>query len=280
MTNWPKRVVLRAIERAGYRVLKQGAFDDLIARAAQSSLPPTSAPPVADPVPPAVVASPSLSPAFTSSNDPELARIVQSIAGVAGLPAPRVTALAALMQHLVHRRIPGDIVDCGHGGTATLATVAAAACAMGETDRRLILFDTTGDPLHRPEPELTLWGSEIDVLAGARLAKKTAFVEPAPAPIADTGYPVKNISVRRYPREPIEHSTPIGLLFLQTDTFESNRTAIAAFVPHVVRGGIVAVERDPYNQSSRDAVDEYLAGAGLEIFFIPVDVNFRIGLRA
>src|SRR5262249_17522914 len=150
---------------------------------------------------------------------------------------------------------------------------------IGDTGRRLVLFDTTADPLHRPDLKLELWGTDWDPLSPRPRPARSKAPEPVPSEIAASGYPEESISIRRYPREEIAQYDPVAFLTITSHTYESHRTAIATFIPRVVRSGIIAVERDPYDASGHDGVEEFLNKECLNLLLVPVEPHYRIGVR-
>jgi len=187
---------------------------------------------------------------------------------------PRLLALYRVVQYLARAGIPGEIVDCGHGATATLAAIAAASTHCGETSRRLVLFDASADPLHRAETELELWGTARELIADVQVVRSHK-PEPPPAELTATGYPPDRIVVRRYPREPITQSEPVAFLGLTSEAYPANQWAIATFLPKVSPGGVIAVE----GNSPRDAVAQFLAHAGLNLLFVQVAADYRVAVR-
>jgi hypothetical protein len=232
-----KRYVLALASRSGYRILKAADHDALLAHAAHGN---PSAPPAAAPT------------------------------------GWRSETLRAAARYLRDSEVAGDIVDCGNGLGETLIVLGAALVQLGDTSRRLVLFDTTADPLHRAERELELWGSDRDLLAKPG-RPKVDKPEPPPADIEVTGYPRDNIDIMRYPREPIACSRPIAFLGLTTASYDANRTAIATFLPHLARGGVVGVESDW--QTKQDAVADYLARERTRLLLVNVAQNYRIGIK-
>ena len=191
----------------------------------------------------------------------------------------RLLALYSAVRYLTDIGIVGDVVDCGYGATATLVALATAFRHFGDVSRRLILFDTTADPLHRADTELELWGTDRDLLSASVSSPRRQKPEPAPPAITATGYPSENVSVSRYPREPIAPSGPVAFLGLTSETYESNRAAIASFFPLLCRGGVVAVEGDALDTTRLDAVGDFLRSKGISLFFVQVARNYRIGVK-
>jgi hypothetical protein len=122
-------------------------------------------------------------------------------------------------------------------------------------------------------------GNRSRPLSTTRSWRKSQKVETAPPELVATGYPVEKFSIRRYPREPITQLEPVALLGLTSASYQANRTAIATFFPQVVSRGVVAVEPDPLERAGRNAVDAFLRDAGLNMLFLHVAANYRIGIR-
>jgi len=65
-------------------------------------------------------------------------------------------AFGAIRISVARASVKGEVVDCGYGRTATLVAMAAAFVQIGDTSRRLKVFDPSADPVHRPELEFEL----------------------------------------------------------------------------------------------------------------------------
>jgi hypothetical protein len=269
--NVAKRSILYLLNRAGYHLVKHAAYENLLSSAAHAGR--------TEPPAPAPARDGALGGVAAASGDADLARFLGCLGSHAEVPLPRTLALYAAVRHLTQAGIPGDIVDCGYGTTSTLTLIAVALLHFDDPGRRLVLFDTTADPLHRADTELELWGTDRDLLATGARSPRRQTVEPAPAPLVATGYPVDRIAVKRYPRDPIAHAEPIAFLALTSATYDSNRAAIAAFLPRVSPGGVIAVETDPLARTRRDAVDEFLRQDGVNLLLVPVTPTYRLGAR-
>jgi hypothetical protein len=278
MINLAKQWVLRSLNHAGYRLLKKADHEALLAAAAA----PHGAPdPAAAPAPDRASSDASAIPLAIGltgaalASDPQLTGFLQDAEARYRLPPPRALALYRIVQYLAHAGIKGDVVDCGYGATAPLAAIAGAFACCRDTSRRLVLFDSSASPLHRAETELELWGTERDLIAGAPARPRTNRPEPPPAELAATGYPVENIAVRRYPREPIAQTEPVAFLGLTAESYPANREAIATFLPKVSQGGVIAVA----GNRTHDAVAEFLARARLHLLFVQVAADYRIAVK-
>src|SRR5262249_9678872 len=164
MINLAKRSILSALTRAAYRLLNRDEHERLIAAAAQgqasSIYPSLSVVPGSPPVSNLEIAT-----LASVTDDAGLAKLLECVRGICDLPLARIVALYSIANYLTHARVEGEVVDCGYGGTSTLAIMAAAFAQIGDTSRNVVLFDTTADPLHRPEFEFELWGTYRDPLS-------------------------------------------------------------------------------------------------------------------
>src|ERR1700730_13475705 len=136
MIKIAKRLVLRSLCNAGYVLLKRQEYEDLLGRAAQAA-------PLERPSAPTDAVA-----------DPDRRRILKDAKEPFKLPPARMQAVYAAVRNITRAGIEGDIVDCGDGSTQTLTFIAAVLMYLGDTSHRLVLFDTTADPLHRAEPKL------------------------------------------------------------------------------------------------------------------------------
>ena len=284
MIDLAKRAVLRALNGLGYRVLKKQQHERLLVAAAQSR---SSDVPLSPPLAPPSPLAPDLpiTKLASISERAGLAKLLEHLEGSSNLPLPRVAALYSIADYLRRAGLEGEVVDCGYGNTANLAVLAAAFVQLADTSRQLVLFDTSADPLHRPEIEFELWGTGRDPLstvvgAGFKPAptRRLPTREPPPRELAETGYPVEKFSIRRYPREPIAQRGPVAFLGLTTASYTSNQTTIATFLPEVVSGGVIAVEAAPL-ETVRDAVDEFLRKQDLQMLFLHVAPEYRVGIK-
>jgi O-methyltransferase len=296
MTNPLKRFVLRLLEERGYVLLKKHDYADLSARAHSA---PTAAPPSApapQPPTPAPVAALPATPPPTEFGDfvgpgsrEEPKRFLERARAIIGPLPGHAPAVYAAMHYVTKASIPGDILDCGEGTPTTLALAAAALSRLGNVRHRLVLFDVTANPMHRPETELPLWGSDRDYFlapiegAGGSRTRARAL----PAELLATGYPAEKIEVARYPDDAIDLTRPIAYLNLTSETYEANRAAIRALIPRVSAGGVIAVEGNEELRPSQpgcvqhqlDAVKETLAQRGIELLFWQATDAYRMAVK-
>jgi len=285
MINSAKRIILQGLNRAGYRLLKREEYERLLASAAEAhqqakQLPQSDISPSPPFMQPPSASSLEVAEFAPVTDDADLASFLDCLKGICDLPPLRAVALYSIADYLARASVKGEVVDCGYGQTATLVAMAAAFVQIGDTSRRLLLFDTSADPVHRPELEFELWGTDRDPLSTTRSWRKSQKIETAPPELIGTGYPLEKLSIRRYPREPITQLEPVAFLGLTSASYQSNRTAIATFFPHVVSRGVVAVEPDPLEKAGRNAVDAFLRDAGVNMLFLQVAANYRVGIKS
>jgi hypothetical protein len=251
MITQAKRLVLHLIESAGYRLIKRS---DLESKAAAPPTTPLSALPQSQPRP-------------------------EFVEWSGNAATARAVALPSVVRYLIGSKIPGGVVDCGHGDPAALAALATMFLQFGDPSRRLILFDTTADPLHRAEIDLKPWGTAREPLSAPARIRADRKPEPPPTELIATGYPADNITVGRYPREPIVGDGEIAFLGLMSETYDANRSAVAAFFPRVSKGGVIAIQGKYLEAPGRGAFDEYLVREGLDLLLVPVAEDYRIGVK-
>jgi len=204
------------------------------------------------------------------------------------LPLNQALAIYCAVRHITQTRVPGDIVDCGEGVPEVLALVAASLVAVGETSRRLVLFDITSDFRHRPEADVPLWGTDYDLMSGQRPPPRPKE-RVLPDALAASGYPADQIFVVRYPVDTIDLTRPIAFLGLSAETYEANRAAVRTLAPRVSIGGVIAVEGNEHTpraaipgcvQHHLDAVAEFLKARGSTLPFWQVTDEYRLTVKS
>lgn len=260
MTNLPKRLILSVLNDLGYVLVKKPDYEEMKASVPS---PQRQVQVRADPRPPS----------------PEHAEL-HSLHTGASAPA-RARAVSDAIRYLIDARVPGDVVDCGDGSPATLAAIAATLVSIGDTSRRLILFDVSGDPTHAAETTLTLWGTGRDLLGLQRADMDRGVAKSLPRAVGPltSRYPPERISVVRYPANALHLPTLIAYLGLMPDSYPANRNSITSLIPRLSDGGIVAVTGGRSPISPRDAVEEALREFGTTILLHRITDSFRIGVK-
>jgi predicted O-methyltransferase YrrM len=194
----------------------------------------------------------------------------------------RIVTLAAAVEYIVRRGIPGDFVECGVwlGGSAMV--IAKTLLRLGVVDRRIWLYDTFGA---MPQPEEHERGGNRD-FAGRlpqRLTSDVPHGEYLPAVRANmgsTGYPQELVSyVCGLVEETIPATVPeqISLLRLDTDWYNSTAHELEHLYPLVTPGGVLIVDDYGHYQGAQKAVDEYFEQS--PILLTRVDYTGRMGVK-
>jgi hypothetical protein len=71
----------------------------------------------------------------------------------------------------------------------------------------------------------------------------------------------------------------LAFLGLTTEAYPSNLDAIAAFLPDLTRGGVLAVDGNLFKAGQRDAVDEFLRNEHIALLLPQITAGYRIGVR-
>src|SRR5262245_485718 len=301
-----KRAILRSLEQRGYVLLRKAEYHRLLAASAPppaaspppaatlpvpATTPATTAPPPATVAPPVVPTQLPPSPVREFATDseprPEFDRAWERLQGKLTLPINQALAIYCAVRHLTRARILGDIVDCGEGAPEVLAVIGACLVALGETSRRLVLFDITSDFRHRPDTSVPLWGTDYDLMADRRLRPQPQK-RVLPDALVASGYPAERILVARYPVDVIDLARPVAFLGLPAETYDANRAAIRTLAPRVAVGGVIAVVGNADTprsvvpgcvQHHLDAVAEFLKAHRTELPFWQVTGEYRLGVK-
>jgi hypothetical protein len=257
---------------------------------AESTPTPIATPPAPSDRPSLPQVPPSPVPEFAADSNlhAEFERACGRLRDKLTLPLNQALAIYCAVRHLIRARIPGDVVDCGEGRPEVLALVAASLAALGETSRRLVLFDVTSDFRHRPETDVPLWGADYDLMSVRRPPPRPKE-RVLPDVLAASGYPAERIVVVRYPVDTIDLTRPIAFLGLNAETYEANRAAVRTLAPRVSIGGVIAVEGNEHTpraaipgcvQHHLDAVAEFLKARGSAVPFWQVTDEYRLAVKS
>ena len=200
----------------------------------------------------------------------------------------RMYELYKAVQYLVKASIPGDIVECGvwKGGSSIVA--ALTLISMGDTDRRIWLYDTFEG---MPEP-----GEEdIRSIDGLKATQAWSTLKPneeskwiyspleeVQTNIYSTGYPKANISFVKGKVEetiPANVANQIALLRLDTDWYESTYHELQHLFPRVSNQGVLIIDDYGWWKGSRTATDQYFSENNINLFLHRIDDSGRLALK-
>jgi hypothetical protein len=198
----------------------------------------------------------------------------------------RLAAMVQSVAHVVRHRVPGDIVECGVWRGGSMMAAAIMLKALGDTSRRLFLYDTFEGMSEPTERDRNLQGiSAREILATSERGTGYwcyAGLDDVRANLRSTGYPEdKVVYVRGRVEETIPGQIPerIALLRLDTDWYESTRHELEHLYPRLSRHGIMIVDDYGHWQGARAAVDEFLASSTSPLFLHRIDYTGRLVIK-
>lgn len=198
----------------------------------------------------------------------------------------RIAALLNAVNHVVDKKIPGDVAECGVWRGGSMMTVALTLLARGDASRELFLYDTFEGMSAPTEHDRSFDGvSAAEHLE--RAARGTgvwceAGLEDVQANLFSTGYPREKIHfVKGKVEDTIPGTIPshLALLRLDTDWYESTRHELQHLFPRLDAKGILIIDDYGHWQGARKAVDEYFRDQRHEVFLHRIDSTGRILVR-
>ena len=210
--------------------------------------------------------------------------ILRRVADYTMTSVARQIALIHAVRHLVRAGVPGCIVECGVWRGGSTMAAALALQQEGDTSRDIYLFDTF-EGMSAPTDADKDWDG---TLAQRRLQRERqgkgiwcyAPLEGVRANMASTNYPAEHV---HFVKGPVEQTlparapdSPIALLRLDTDWYESTRHEMVHLFPLVGAGGVLIVDDYGYWQGARKAVDEYLAAQPGAHYLHRIDYTGRL----
>lgn len=212
--------------------------------------------------------------------------IVRTVQPYTMVSIERIVNVILAVKYVVQHRVPGDIVECGvwRGG----CTMAAALTlkSLGDTTRRLYLYDTFEGMSEPTETDVSFDGHRASTL----LAKDprgtgtwcAASLEDVRVNLFSTGYPASQIEfVPGKVEETLARVTPtiVGLLRLDTDWYESTQSELTHLYPLLQPGGVLIIDDYGHWQGARRAVDEYVARLPHPTYLHRIDYTGRILIK-
>ncbi len=193
----------------------------------------------------------------------------------------RMAALVNAVNYLVKNGIPGDICECGVWRGGSMMIIAQALKALGETSRKLYLYDTFEGMSQPTAEDKNNDGRSAETMYN-EISKETgawcyASIEDVRSNIISTGYPTENIHlIKGKVEETIPANLPpkLSLLRLDTDWYESTKHELTHLYPLLVSKGIMIIDDYGDWQGARKAVDEYFQQNG-SVFLHRIDPTGR-----
>lgn len=199
----------------------------------------------------------------------------------------RVLCLIRATKYLVENCIEGDFVECGVWRGGSMMAVAHMLKRLGDTTRKLYLYDTFAGMSKPTEKDV-----RFDGVSAQELIEKV-FKDPRAWCYADkqevtknllsTGYPESNVLlVEGRVEETIPRTLPpqICLLRLDTDWYESTRHELTYLYPKLVKNGVLIIDDYGHWLGAKQATDEYFEQRALKPFLQRVDYTCRVAVKA
>jgi len=213
--------------------------------------------------------------------------ILDMVAPFTRTSTERLLASIRAAEHVSRAAIPGDIVECGVWRGGSSMAMALSLRAVGDTGRRLFLYDTFSGMTAATSADVDDRGQRADaLLAGAPKTEDRVWA------IASLEDVKRNMRLTRYADDlvvyvpgPVEQTLPgtvpkqIALLRLDTDWYESTKAELDHLYPRLAIGGVMIVDDYGHWQGARRAVDEYFAARSEHPFLHRTDYTGRVMIK-
>jgi|TARA_B100001964_G_C14206164_1_gene588238 hypothetical protein len=218
--------------------------------------------------------------------DPEFREVYYACNEYTMTPLERMYALYKAVEHIVQKKIPGDLVECGvwKGGSGMI--MAHTLLKMNEKNRKIYLYDTfQGNSIpDQRDRRISDNKPAEDIMANNKVDNKWCFspLEEVKKNMFSTGYLGKNIVfVKGKVEDTLLVTKPqkIALLRLDTNWFASTHAELKHLFPLLSPGGILLIDDYGYWQGAKEAVDNYFKENKISILLNRIDHTGRIGIK-
>ena len=196
------------------------------------------------------------------------------------LTVERFYNLYKSIEYIAFNNILGDIVECGVFLGGSIIGAALFAEHFGIGNRKIYLYDTfEGFPLKSEDTDL--FGNTYDLSELPIMNQNfRAVVE---ANIIRSGLDPNRFILRQgYVEEVLiqtPHSTPISMLRLDTDYYESTLVELEKLYPLVSGKGVLIIDDYGHFKGARQAVDEYFAAQPYKPLLQRIDYTGRCCIK-
>lgn len=198
----------------------------------------------------------------------------------------RLAALVNAVTYVTQNKIPGDIAECGVWRGGSMMAVAMTLLAHGDRTRSLYLYDTYEGMSEPTEHDKSADGASAHTQL-QREARGTgiwcyASMEDVRANILSTGYPEEKIHLVKGKVEdtiPKVLPSPLAILRLDTDWYESTRHELTHLYPLLNAGGFLIIDDYGHWQGARKAVDDYFQAQSLAPYLHRIDYTGRLLIK-
>jgi O-methyltransferase len=212
--------------------------------------------------------------------------ICEKVAPFTMTSVERIAALINATKYVVENGLKGDIVECGVWRGGSMMVVAYVLQRLGDTSRKLYLYDTFAGMSVPSERDQRYDGASAYHLLNS-MAKNTgtwcyADKQEVITNLRSTGYPDQNILlIEGKVEETIPQTLPesICLLRLDTDWYASTKHELSYLYPRLVRSGILIVDDYGHWQGAKEATDEYFNQFRIKPFLHRIDYTGRLVVK-
>ena len=177
----------------------------------------------------------------------------------------RLYALYQSVQQVVRHNIPGDFVECGVWKGGSCMMMALLLEKLGDTSRRIWLYDTFEGMSEPTEADRQLTGESAETLlqqedkADQSSVWCWSTIEEVRANVLSTGLAPDRFI---FSKGKVEDTIPeaISLLRLDTDWYESTRHELVHLYPLLASHGILIIDDFGHWEGAKKAVLEYFSG--------------------
>jgi O-methyltransferase len=195
----------------------------------------------------------------------------------------RIISTISAVDYLTAAEIPGAIVECGvwKGGQMMAAALTLQHL---DSERPIYLFDTFAGMTAPSDIDQDLKGRAAKEGFDESMARPPgkrwceATIEVVERNMASIGYPphlVKFVVGAVEETLPAQAPDTIAYLRLDTDWYASTLHELVHLYPRVARLGVITIDDYGHWHGARQAVDEYMASAGLGCFLHRIDYTGR-----
>jgi O-methyltransferase len=200
----------------------------------------------------------------------------------------RLYAMHQATQYLVKAGIPGDIVECGVRCGGSIMMAALVLLALGDTSRRLVLYDTL-ESVPKPDGKKYVAigsHSSYDELTrqphGEGSNDACPSLEEVRRNMESTGYPMDKVTlVKGLVQETIGRNLPdaIALLRLDTNSYASTIHGLKYLYPRLHEHGVLIADNYDHLHGQRQAIDDYFTENQEIVLLNRVDYSGRLAVK-
>ncbi len=198
----------------------------------------------------------------------------------------RLATLVQAVTHIVRKNIPGDIAECGVWRGGSMVAVARTLLSLGDTSRRLYLYDTFDGMTQPTERDQDFAGasaaSQLERDAPGTGVWASASLEDVKSNLLATGYPADQIVfVPGRVEDTIPATMPetLALLRLDTDWYGSTRHELMHLYPILSQFGVLIIDDYGHWQGAREATDEFLRMLHQPLYLHRIDYTARLAVK-